>query len=282
MWSNYHTHSKYCDGKDELIDYVSMARQKNIKSLGFSSHAPVPFDCKWCMQKDKLAAYLEQIDTLKNSHQDIELYKSLEIDFIPGVISPFEFKDELDYTIGSIHFIDKLPDNTPWEIDGTHAIFKEGYEKIFNSNIRDVLVRYFELTREMIYASDPTIIGHLDKIKIQNIDGKYFNETDQWYKDEVLKTLKLIEQAESIVEVNTRGIYQKKTSTTYPSPWILEIIRDKNIPITISSDAHHPDDLTNQFEQTSELLLKMKFKKLSMLSEGKWKQLPFDNHGIIF
>jgi histidinol-phosphatase (PHP family) len=282
MWSNYHTHSKYCDGKNELIDYVSMARQKNIKSLGFSSHAPVPFDCKWCMPKDKLAAYLEQIDTLKISHQDIELYKSLEIDFIPGVISPFEFKDELDYTIGSIHFIDKLPDNTPWEIDGTHAVFKEGYEKIFNSNIRDVLVRYFELTREMIYASDPTIIGHLDKIKIQNIDGKYFNETDQWYKDEVLKTLKLIEQAESIVEVNTRGIYQKKTTTTYPSPWILEIIRDKNIPITISSDAHHPDDLTNQFEQTSELLLKMKFKKLSILSEGKWKQLPFDNHGIIF
>src|SRR5688572_6616337 len=101
MWANYHTHSNYCDGKGELAEYVTAAREKNIISLGFSSHAPVPFDCKWCMPKARLDGYLEEIEGLKKSNRDIEIYKGLEIDFIPGVVSPNDFDQLLDFTIGS-------------------------------------------------------------------------------------------------------------------------------------------------------------------------------------
>src|SRR4051812_37908640 len=99
MWTNYHSHSKYCDGKGELADYIQAARKAKVTSMGFSSHAPVPFDCKWCMKKENLQLYLSEINDLKKSTTDIEIYKSLEIDFVPGIISPYQFKDELDYTI---------------------------------------------------------------------------------------------------------------------------------------------------------------------------------------
>lgn len=280
MWSNFHTHSHYCDGKGQLQEYVDAAKKNKVASLGFSSHAPVPFACKWCMPQEKLPVYLKEVESLKKNNPEIEIYKSLEIDFIPGVISPFQFKDDLDYTIGSIHFIDKLPDGKPWEIDGTHNIFLEGLDKIFKNNFRDAFVRYFELTREMIYAAAPDIIGHLDKIKIQNPQEKFFNETDSWYQQEVQKTLKLIANAGLIIEVNTRGIYQKKSTTTYPSPWILEEIHKHNIPVTISSDAHHADDLINQFKQTAQMLLKIGFKNLSVMREGTWKQLSFTENGF--
>jgi histidinol-phosphatase (PHP family) len=281
MWVNYHSHCKYCDGKGELRDYVTAAEKNNIISLGFSSHAPVPFECKWTMPKEKLSLYYEEVDHLKSTNRNIEIYKSLEIDFVPGLVSPFDFKDELDYLVGSIHFVDKFPDGRPWEIDGPHAGFLEGLTAIFKNNFKDAMVRYFELTREMIFASAPTIIGHLDKMKIQNVDGKFFNENDAWYKDEIHKTLKLIQQAGLIIEVNTRGLYQKKSTTPYPSPWILELIHQKNIPIVISSDAHHPDDIVSQFSETAQLLLKIGFKNLSILTEGKWKQMPFNANGII-
>jgi histidinol-phosphatase (PHP family) len=280
MWTNYHSHSKYCDGKGELHEYVEVARTNKLISMGFSSHAPVPFDCKWCMRQENFPQYKKDIEQLKAANTDIEIYSGLEVDFIPGVISPLHYRDQLDYTIGSIHFVDILPDGRHWEIDNSQAVFQEGLEKIFKNNIKDAMVRYFELTKEMIYHSTIDIVGHLDKIKMQNADNKYFSENDKWYQEQVLSLLKLIDQADIIVEVNTRGIYQKKTKDTYPGTWVLEQMFKKNIPVTISSDAHIKDDLVNQFPETAKLLSKIGYKTVSALRGGKWVQLPFTADGI--
>src|SRR5688572_8825343 len=180
-------HTTYCDGKSEMMDYVDEARKLNMVSIGFSSHAPVPFPTKWCMKAERFDEYINDIENIKRSNPGADIYKGLEVDFIPAVTSPNLFKHKLDYTIGSIHFVEKLPDGTGWEIDGTHALFLEGYSKIFNNKIEDAISRYFELTREMIETATPSIVGHLDKIKIQNVDGKFFSETDTWYQDEIKK-----------------------------------------------------------------------------------------------
>jgi len=280
MWTNYHSHNKYCDGKGELSDFVASAKTQKVIGLGFSSHAPLPFPCEWCIKKEELPQYFQDIEQLKILHPELEILRSLEIDFIPGVISPFEYKDELDYLIGSIHFVDRFSDGTHWEIDGNHTLFLKGLKEIFNDDIRAAIVRYYELVREMIFASAPDIVGHLDKIKIQNQDGKLFNESDKWYKDEVLKTIKLIDQAELITEVNTRGLYQKKSASTYPSRWILEELHKRKMPVTLSSDAHHPEDLTNTFAETAKMLSDIGFKTVSMFTHGMCVQVPFAEKGV--
>lgn len=280
MWSNFHSHNNYCDGKGELNDYVQTAQRLGMVSLGFSSHAPVPFTTQWCMKYERLLDYFDEIQKIKTT-ATVELYSGLEVDFIPGVTSPNLFRDKLDYTIGSVHFVERLPDGKGWEIDGTHAFFLEGFSKIFHNNIQDTIHRYYELTREMITTACPSVIGHLDKIKIQNVDGKFFSEEDGWYQEEVKQTLQAIQRTEAIVEVNTRGIYQKKSETTYPSPWILSLLHERNIPITISSDAHHCNDIINQFPETAVLLKQIGFKTITILQDGKWKAFPFNEHGII-
>ncbi|HEX6222843.1 MAG TPA: histidinol-phosphatase [Chryseolinea sp.] len=280
MWSNFHMHTPYCDGKSESRDYLEQAEKLNMPSIGFSSHAPVPFPTKWCMKAESLKDYLNEIQNLKKAGSSVEIYTGLEVDFIPGLVSPNLFRYQLDYTVGSIHFVEKIPDGPYWEIDGTHAIFLEGFSKIFNNNIKEATARYFELTREMISTACPTVIGHLDKIKIQNPGEKFFKETDNWYFNQVKETIDVIHASGAIVEVNTRGIYQKKSHTTYPSPWILEMVHAKNIPVTISSDAHHREDIINQFPETALLLKKIGFRTISVLSEGVWKPFAFDQHGI--
>lgn len=281
MWSNFHTHSTYCDGKSTLEEHVIRAQQLGTKSLGFSSHAPVPFDCKWCMKKDELDNYLQSIQSLKEK-TSLQLYKGLEVDFIPTIISPIDFTKQLDYTIGSVHFVDAFEEGEHWEIDGLHAVFLHGLEKIFQNDFKAAFIRYFELTREMILNSPPTIVGHLDKMKIQNPENKFFAETESWYQHEVKKTIRTIKDSQAIVEVNTRGIYQRKSTTTYPSPWILELLHEHNIPITLSSDAHLADDLINQFEPTAVLLNKIGFKKIHILYDGEWKPYNFNENGIEF
>ncbi len=280
MWTNFHTHSNYCDGKSPLAEIVHSAEGRHMVSLGFSSHAPIPFDCKWCMKAGALENYLYEIKELKKSSA-LEIYAGLEVDYIPTVTSPKKFELQLDYTIGSVHFADAFADGKRWEIDGPHEGFLKGLEAIFKNDIQATYTRYFELTREMIATAPPTIVGHIDKVKIHNIGEKFFKESDPWYQREVKKTLDLVQESGIIVEVNTRGLYLKKSLSPYPSPWVLELILQKNIPITINSDAHHPDDLTNQFYETAMLLGKIGFKKITALKEGKWRQFDFNENGIV-
>lgn len=275
MWSNFHTHTTYCDGKGPFKDCLQVS---GIKSIGFSSHAPLPFSTPWAMRADQLENYLNEIKHLRVEEKSIELYAGLEVDYIPGLIAPTNFND-LDYTIGSIHFVDAFPDSRPWEIDGTHSLFLEGLQTLFKNKPREAWSRYFELTREMIRHAPPTILGHLDKMKIQNIG--LFDEQDLWYREEIKQTLDSLKGTKIIVEVNTRGLYQRKSATTYPSPWILAQIKAAGIPITLSSDAHHPNQLFNEFSETARLLKSIGFKKLSTLLQGTWQEVDFNEDGIL-
>ena len=132
----------------------------------------------------------------------------------------------------------------------------------------------------MVIQSTPDIVGHLDKIKIQNHHPGLFHESDAWYHEEIVETLNVIADAKCILEVNTRGIYQKKSATTYPSPWVLEMARMKDIPITISSDAHHPKDLVNHFFETAGLLHSIGFRKICILRDGLWQTVNLTTDGF--
>jgi histidinol-phosphatase (PHP family) len=280
MWSNYHSHCNYCDGKGALRDYATKAKSLGFESIGFSSHAPVPFELTWAMKKEDVPKYLAEIESVKKDFPAMEIYKGMEIDFIPDIVSPNDFKTQLDYTIGSIHFVDYFPDGRPWEIDGSPVVFKNGLEMIFRNNFKEAVSRYFELTREMIDKACPDIVGHLDKIKIQNHEGQFFSESDAWYQHEVTETLNKIADAGVIVEINTRGLYQKKSHTPYPSPWVIELMRQRHIPITVNSDAHTPDDLVNQFAETASLLFTLGYRKISILRDGSWTPVNLTPNGI--
>ena len=279
MWSNFHTHSDYCDGKGSLQDYLSAAQRTGMDTIGFSSHAPLPFPCKWCMKQSDYPLYLAEIESLRSRYPAMAIFKGLEIDFIPDVVSPASFRSSLDFTIGSIHFVDSF-EGQGWEIDSTLEVFRHGLRNIFKNNIRDAVTRYFELTRQMVVRSRPDIVGHLDKIKIHNTPDPFFDESEPWYIDEIQKTLKAILNENIIIEVNTRGLYKKKSPDTYPSPWILERIHELNIPITLNSDAHHPDDLIREFAPAASLLANIGFRNLSLLKDGLWKQMPFHSYGF--
>lgn len=281
MWTNYHCHTSFCDGKKSVADVVTAAKAQGLLAIGLSSHAPLPFPAKWCIKPGMFDAYLKEINEEKSKNKVIQVYAGLEIDYIPGKISPHTYKDKLDYTIGSVHFVDAYPDGHGWEIDNTYDVFMDGLKTVFGGSIRQAINRYFSLTREMVTNATPDIVGHIDKIKMHNRGDHFYMEDEPWYKSEVDQTLNVIARAGCMIEVNTRGLYQSRTDTAYPSPWILERILERNIPITLSSDAHHPDDLVNRFPEVAAELLSLGFKKLRILLDGRWTDVAFNDHGII-
>ncbi len=271
MLFNYHTHSQYCDGVGSLESIIIEAINKNFTSLGFSSHAPFAYPTKWAMKNENLSNYLAEIDSLKLKYNNkINIYKGLEIDFIPNVINTNNFsKYNLDYTIGSVHYINKY-NGIYWGIDDTKEIFEEGLKNVFNNNIKEVVKEYYNLVKEMVLTSPPDIIGHFDIIKKNNKGNVFFNEYDKWYKDEVLSAIGIIKKSNCIVEINTRGILTKRVESLYPDIWILKELSKNNIPLTISSDSHKKEQLNGYFIETLKILNDIGIKELFFIDNGKW------------
>jgi len=283
-WSNYHSHTYYCDGKLSPKAYIKEAIEIDVISYGFSSHIPVPFENLWSMKKEKLQSYFDEIEDVKKQFgNELQIYTSLEVDYIPNVIGPAfpeVQKLPLDYTIGSVHYIDQFEDGTPWEIDGQTAVFEKGLSEIFKGKIKSTIQRYYELTRQMIAEGNVDIVGHLDKIKMHNEKKPFFSEDSGWYQSEMSKTLEVIADSGAILEVNTRGVYKKQASTTYPSPEFLRRAKAMNIPITLNSDCHTPLEMTGYFPQACRMLKDIGFTHLMVLLDGNWEKVPFKPNGL--
>ena len=108
---NYHTHSCYCDGKESLRRYVETAVERGFTHLGFSGHAPVPFENTFAIDGERYLDYCNEVRGLKEEFADrLKIFLGLEIDYIPGVLDNFEeliTTGGLDYCIGSVHLVNK-------------------------------------------------------------------------------------------------------------------------------------------------------------------------------
>ncbi len=284
-WTNFHSHNHFCDGKSPIEDHVKKAIQIGLPLLGISSHAPVPFDNTWSMKYERFPDYCCEIDNLKQKYSGfIRIYKALEIDYIPGQAGPssrFIREAELDYTIGSIHFVGKYEDGRNWPIDGPQLDFGDGLQKIYHNDIKAVVKTYYGLTRKMITDDPPDIVGHMDKIKMHSQHGKYFAGDEKWYRKEVLETLDCISSANIIMEVNTRGLYKKKSRETYPALWVIREAFQRKIPIMLNSDSHTPDELTGEFRETTLLLLESGYRTQRILTDHGWEDIPFNEEGLL-
>lgn len=271
--SNYHTHTKFCDGMEEPVLYAEEALKQNIKILGFSAHAPLPFPCTWTLPIENYKTYLETINSLKTFSKKLEILCGLEIDFIPELwpqIKTMLKPGDLDFFIGSIHFVDRFEDGTPWSIDGSNEEFRKGWIEIFKKDSYALTHTYFEYTRQMIRDMQPPIIGHLDKIKMQHRSDCYIHESDPLYQDELKQTLKVIADSGSLVEINTRGVYKRNEKEFYPSKWVMAEMAKLKIPVMINADAHRPYEITLLHDKAMKQLIEVGYEEVTYFSHGNW------------
>ena len=273
---NLHTHSYFSDGKSTPEEVVLEAIKQGMKVLGFSDHSPVPFENSFAIKNDEVQNYISTIKSLKEKYQDqIDIYCSMEMDFIPGIVKDFKKTKEelsLDYMIGSIHLVGN-DINKLWFIDGSKVeTYDEGLFNYYNGDIKKGVKTFFHQYNEMIETEEFDIVGHFDKIKMHNRD-RYFTENEKWYRDLLMETLTLIKEKSLIVEVNTRGIYKKRSEDFYPSTWILPIMCEMNIPVVISSDSHKSEELTLCFKEAEDALKTAGYKETMCFRNGGFEAI---------
>lgn len=276
--ANHHAHSHFSDGRLSPEEYIRQALAQNLTTYGFSDHAPIPGSSVGLMELEQQSQYLAEIERLQGLFGDrIQIYKGLEVDYIPGVISMASEHIQaagLDYIIGAVHFVDQFADGQPWGFEGSAENFERGIQEIFQGDVQAAIERYYDLIQEMVKVYQPTIVAHLDRIKKRNENERYFSEKAPWYRKKLEETLEVIAASGSIMEVNTKGYYKGETAEPYPGRWAVAKAKEMGIPVHLGSDAHHPNDITKGFDFASSILEEVGYENIHILLDGGWVPMP--------
>lgn len=225
MYSDLHNHTLLCNHATGSIDqYIQEAIKKDIKIFGFSEHAPMHFDFNYRLGFNQVDLYENNIRQAQEKFKDkIDILLAYEVDFLPQYSDNFIFDREVDYLIGSVHFIDE------WGFDNPEFIGKYAHQDI------DIIwQKYFDLIEAMANSGKYDIAGHLDLIKV----FKFLPKKD--VRTLAKKALQAIKKANMTLEINGAGL-RKPIHEPYPSVLLLEMAFEMDIPISFASDAHAPE-----------------------------------------
>ena len=101
VYSDFHMHTKYCDGKFTAEEMVQSAIRKGLKIVGLSGHGFTDFDGHYCMSRENTMKYRDEVIALKEKYRDqIRVLCGVEQDYFGG--KPIA---QFDYVIGSCHYL---------------------------------------------------------------------------------------------------------------------------------------------------------------------------------
>ncbi|NLM53069.1 MAG: histidinol-phosphatase HisJ family protein [Firmicutes bacterium] len=261
---DYHLHTSRCGhAQGNPAAYLAVAVEKGLSEIGFADHFPLELlgftpQEPVTMQAAELDAYVNEIKQLQKQ-ADIAVKLAVEVDYFPGkesrtkdVLSTYEF----DYIIGSVHYLDD------W--DFTHPALQKRFDEV---NIDEIYQQYFTLIQQLALSGIFDVVGHLDVIK----KFSYFPRHDWSFLVE--ETCRILKKADICVEVNTSG-WRAPVKEVYPGVFFLSKCQEMNIPVTLGSDAHRPQEVASGFQWAKLILSKLGFKEIATFSARKRTMRP--------
>jgi len=228
MIVDLHNHTVLCNHAEGTSEeYLLKAIETGTKYFGFADHAPMNFDPKYRMSFEQMPKYEAQVLELKEKYKDkIEVLLGYEVDYLKGHMDKRVLNADVDYLIGSVHFIDG------WGFDNPEFIGR--YEE---EDIDQIWQKYFDAIEEMADSKLFDIVGHLDLIKVfKFMPNKNINEIAK-------NALLAIKRADMVLELNVAG-FRKPIAEPYPSKALLKQAFELGIPICFASDAHKPEQVS--------------------------------------
>lgn len=239
---NFHTHTQFCDGRATIEEMARAAVDEGFVHIGFSPHSPIAITSPCNMSTESVAQYSAEIKRMRELYAGrCSFYKGMEIDYLSPQSGPSSqiFSDfNLDYSIGSVHFIRDIKGDFV-DVDGHFDSFRKKMEKYFHNDIRYVVSEFYEASNEMLNRGCFDILGHFDKIA-QN--ASYYSpgiEDEGWYQDLIDDYITRIIESGVIVEINTKAYAEH--GRFFPNPRYWKRLADAGVTLIVNSDAHYPD-----------------------------------------
>jgi histidinol-phosphatase (PHP family) len=235
LFSDYHTHpqghrtQRYT--QELLQPWIDSARQRGLHDVAFTDH-----------DRYHPGVVFDEIDRLRESNADLKIRAGIELDNDPvnsaaGRKWIEEHWDELDFVLGSVHFLerdDQMFDTVP-----------AGAEQFDGRDIDAVYADYFRRVREIAATGLVDCLAHLDLIKIHG------HRPSAEIEAIAGETLDFIRRRDLAIELSTAG-WRKPVNELYPSDQLIKLAMQKGIPFTTASDAHSHVQLGENFDRLAE------------------------------
>jgi histidinol-phosphatase (PHP family) len=241
MLADCHMHTYLCKhATGTPAEYVDAARQLDIPEISFTCHAPDPggYDAKNRMTTEEFPQYSELISAVSNSDSPMVRY-GIEADFYPDCapfLSAWLPRQNFDVVLGSVHTLDGWGFDNPEERNRWHSV-----------DVTNVWREYFRLISQLVDTGLYDVIAHLDLPKKFGHRAK-----DKDLKEMALPVLDKVLSAGMGIEINTSGL-RREVNEIYPSPLLMELMHEREIPICFGSDAHAAEDVGYGFGEALNL-----------------------------
>jgi histidinol-phosphatase (PHP family) len=241
--TSYHNHTTWSDGETSLAEQIAGAKAAGLLELGMSDHYTVsPTEIvEWSMPLERLGDYVQELSEAKASTTGLIVRIGVEADYFPETVRELDerlLQQPFDYVIGSVHYVNGFP------LDET----KELWDALSADEVNEVWRGYWDRIVGLANSGAYDFVGHID---LPKKFGVFPTESQFEYEEAALNA---VAAAGMAIEINTAGWY-KPANEAYPTLDILRRANNKNIPLLINADAHHPDHLTRDFDKARTLAL---------------------------
>lgn len=234
---------------DEMVkmleEYIETAKSNKITTIGFAEHAYLfkkagDIVCGEFQEKKReqrifeLKDYLKILNKIKNKYPEMNILVGLEVDYredkeedIKNFLN--QCQDGFDFFIGSAHYLDD------WPVDVDEREYRRQIEQ---QGVEQVYKKYYEAIEKMVESKMFDIIGHMDLIK--KLGARYQNDE---LENQLVETLA---KHQAVIEINSNG-FDMAIKEQYPSDALLKKLIKADVKITLSSDAHHSNEVAQHF-----------------------------------
>lgn len=264
-----HMHTPLCGhANGEPEEFVEAAASKGIELITFTCHVPMQREelfrgegirMKW----DQLPLYHEMVDraVARGKELGVKVYKGIEAEIYPDPESlkgmPELIRAEpFDFVLGSLHHA--LPGYRKW-------IQSEGLP-----NDQAIVDSYFVNLEAGVRSGFYDSIAHPDVIRIYGTVER-FEPVE--HEETIRSFLNSLVEAGVCMEVNTSGLI-KGVYKLHPDPLILEWASEMGVCLSMGSDAHHPTQVGQHFDEVRGLLEKLGFERLHYFERRQRRSVP--------
>ena len=268
MKTDYHMHFEYGNYDFNWVEgFFEAAKKRGLAEIGISEHSHTfpefeklyyddlilddsevgAFQKVWLKTnkfKHSLKDYFEFMHALQKNHAvkiGIEVCNFQNQSAVKKILDAWNF----DYIIGSVHFL------WGWGYDASKI--KAEWD---NHDLREIYEQYTLEVEKLAASEIYDILGHPFNIRL----FKYFPNFDVTpYLERVAVAMKNSDMA---VDVNTGTKYRYPVQEISPYADFMKIAAAYNLPITINSDAHQPEDCGRFCDDAIEYVKQFGYKKI--------------------
>jgi len=258
MLIDYHMHTRLTDGVGEPVDYAAIAIERGLDEIGFSDHAPLgDRDTDWTMKVKDLDTYVGWVRDAQKQFPQLTIKLGLEVDYFPDRehwIRELATMHAWDFLLGSIHYIGD------WPVDRSADDWK-------GQDIDERWRQYFDLWTQAARSKLFDSLAHPDLPK--KFGHRPMIPSSARYREVLI----VVKEAGVAIEVSTAGL-RKPCREIYPSEQFLRIARQFDIPITLGSDAHVPQDVGADFDKAVALARSCGYEAICRFTQRKRDLVP--------